>query len=254
MPQFLAEELRNFSSKGWLGINGTGNRDTAPDNLTWYEETATNDVIIKPSQVWGDFSSIPPAVNQAAAQTNALTYPSLIQDYTLVGTAIHMTPNLSGKAFYATSTYGDLTTRLRNWIMPQLVPRTDAPFVGFPSIGYMVRIFNGDPDLGGSTEILTSQDQVGGIVGWFFTFGAGMMITSSTFSAIADPTDVWCQGFRYIGAEGGGGGGSGSASLIADKIVTDEIWFDQVQPDMGYEGNHVQTVVIDEDGFVVTED
>lgn len=31
---FIEEELRNFGTKGWLGILGTGDRNTAPDNLT----------------------------------------------------------------------------------------------------------------------------------------------------------------------------------------------------------------------------
>lgn len=205
MSQFLAEELRNFSGKGWLGILGTGNRDTAPDNLTWYEELTTNDLIVKPSQVWGDFASIPPAPDLATAQANAVASPTIIEDLSQAGSQIHMTPSPNQKTFFATTTYNDLSTRIGNFIMPQIIPRTDVPFVGFPSIGYMVRVFNGDP-FGGGVEILTSQDQVGGVVGWFFNFGVGGMTISSSFSGIVDPTDVWLLGFRYIGSAGGGGG------------------------------------------------
>ena len=55
---FTTEELVNFSFKGWLGVLGTGDRDTAPDNFAWYEEPFTNDIIVKPTQVWTELDSI----------------------------------------------------------------------------------------------------------------------------------------------------------------------------------------------------
>lgn len=51
MP-LLNEEFTNFSFKGWLGILGTGDRETAPDNLSWYEELYSLDLNIKDNWVW----------------------------------------------------------------------------------------------------------------------------------------------------------------------------------------------------------
>lgn len=203
---FSSEELKNFAAKGWLGILGTGDRDTAPDNLTWFEEITTNDLIVKPTQVWGDYASIPPAPDLATAQANAVAAPTIIADYSLAANAIHLTPSPNSRVFFVTSVFGDLTTRMRNWIMPQLIPRIDVGWEGFPSIGYMIKFWNGDPALGG-TEITTSEEQVGAVVGWWMNFGAGAIKVASSFVGVVDPNDVWMTGFQYIGAAGGGGGG-----------------------------------------------
>lgn len=205
---FIEQELRNFSAKGWLGILGTGDRDTAPDNLTWYEELTTNDLIVKPGQIWGDYATIPPAPNLIAAQAAAVAFPLIIADYSAPASAIHLTPSPNNKVFFATSVFGDLTTRMRNWIMPQIIPRTDLGWEGFPSVGYMIKLYNGDPSLGG-VEITTSQEQAGAIVGWWMNFGAGAIKVASSFASIVDPNDIWMTGFQYIGAEGSGGGSSG---------------------------------------------
>jgi len=200
----LTEEVRNFSFEGWLNILSSGSRDTAPDNFAWFEELFSIQTIVVPRQIWGDFSSIPPAPDLATAQANAAAAPTIIADYSLAANAIHCTPSPNGKVFFATSVYNDLSTRMYNWILPQLIPRTDVPFVGYPSIGYMVRFWQGDPNAGG-TEIATTQDQIGARPGWFFHFGTGCIVIASNFSAVSDPTDIWITGFRYVGAQGGGG-------------------------------------------------
>ena len=222
---FLPEELRNFSAKGWLGILGTGNRDTAPNNKTWYEEDATNDLIVKPTQIWSDIDLIPPAPTRADAQANAAAFPSLIEDHTLPGTAIHCTPtDANGRTYYVTSTFGDKSTRIRNWIMPQLIPRTDAGWEGQPSYGYLPQVFNGNPDAGG-TLIATSDDQVDAVVGWWFNFGAGAISFASSFSNIVDINDIWIQGFRYIGATGGSTSVAGCNTLTLPFINQTHITF-----------------------------
>jgi len=215
----LTEEIRNFSFEGWLNILSTQSRDTAPDAATWYEELFTIQTIVVPRQIWGDFSSILPAPDLATAQANAAALPSIIADYSLAANAIHCTPSPNNKVFFATSTYNDLSTRMYNWILPQLIPRTDAPFVGFPSIGYMCRFWQGDPNAGG-TEIPTTQDQIGARPGWFFHFGTGCFVVASNFSAISDPTDIWLTGFQYTGAEGGGGGGALVSSITQANTFT----------------------------------
>jgi len=197
----LQEELRNFSYKGWQGILGTGNRSTAPDNLTYYEEQTTNSVSIHPRSVLLEIDLIPPARNQTDAHNNAITNPTLIQEFATTN-AIHLTPSPNQKAFFATATYGDLTSRLYNFIMPQFTPRVDAGSVGMPSIGYTIRLYQGDPNAGG-VEIPTTIDQIGGDVGWFTMYGAGAIVVASSFSGISDPTDLWITGYQYIGKTAG---------------------------------------------------
>jgi len=205
---FLQEELVNFAAKGWLGILGTGDRNTAPDNLAWYEEVTTIDVIVKPSQIWGDYNLLLPAATLGDAQANAITLSGIIEDYSDVANAIHLTPSANSKVFFATEVYGDLQTRLYNWIMPQLIPRIDPGWEGFPSIGYMIRLYQGNPALPGAVEIPTTAEKVSGVPGWFMNFGAGAIKVASSFVSVTDPSDIWMTGFRYIGAEGGGGSSS----------------------------------------------
>ena len=193
----LQEEIRNFSFKGWQGILGTANRSTAPDNSTWYEEFYTNDISVNGGSVLLELERIPPAPNQTAAHNNAVANPDLIREFG-TSNAIHLTPSLNQKAFFATETFGDMSTRLRNFIMPQHVARVDAGHEGQPSIGYTIKFYNGNPASGG-TEITTTIDQQGADVGWFIMYGAGAIVVSSDFSGITDPNDVWMTGYQYIG-------------------------------------------------------
>jgi len=215
---FLQEELRNFSFKGWSGILGTGNRSTAPDNLAVYEEMTTNSVYINPSQIITKMDDIPPAPTQSDASANASANPLLIFEHD-VNHAIHLTPSPNNKAFFATETYGDLTTRLYNFIMPQAIPRTDAGNEGRASIGYTARLYQGNPASGG-TEITTTVDQDGADVGWFFMYGAGAVVVASSFTGITDPTDVWITGFRYVGPTGTE---AASADVNVDDITVETI-------------------------------
>ncbi len=238
MP-FISEENVNFSLKGWLGLLGSGNRVTAPDNLSWYEERYTVDSIVKPDQIWTDYATIPEAADLATAQAAAVANPAIIEDLSLAANAVHCTPSPNGKLFLATSTYGDLDTRIKNWMMPQLFPQATT---GLPSIGYMCRVWQGDPDSGG-TEITTTAGKVDASTAWLMNFGAGAVLFCSDETLISDPTDIWITGFRYIGATGG--------ALSADSIVTATVDIQNLNTAL-YIGNRFQLVVIDNEGNVVT--
>ncbi len=199
---FLHEEIRNFNFKAVSnGILSTGSRSTAPDNLTFYEESTTSDISVRASSVLLEIDLIPPARNQTDAHNNAGANPSLIQEFDIAN-AIHLTPSPNQKAFFATSIYNDLTSRMYNFIMPQFTPRVDPGFEGMPSIGYTTRLYQGDPNAGG-VEITTTIDQQGADVGWIFMYGAGAVVVASSFSGISDPTDLWITGYRYIGKTAG---------------------------------------------------
>jgi len=191
---FLQEELRNLSFKAVVaGILGTRNRSTAPDNGTYYEEIATTSLSVNPNQVLLNIADVPAAENKSDAEDAANNNPQLIKSYNS-SNAIHLTPLPGNKAFFATSTYNDLGTRLTNFIMPQMVPLSD----GRPSIGYGARLYNGNPASGG-TEITTTAEQVGADVGWVVSYGPGAIITASSFASIDDPTDVWMTAYQYVG-------------------------------------------------------
>ena len=206
---FLQEEIRNYTFKAMNGILSTGSRSTAPDNLTYYEEMTTSDTSVRPTSVLTELHLIPPAPTLADAKNAATANPSLILDLTL-----KLTPSPNNKAFFCASVYGDLSTRLKNFIMPQMIPRTDAGNIGRASIGYTAKLFQGDPNNGG-TEIGTTIEQIGADVGWIFNYGAGAIVIASDFTAITDPNDVWVQAFQYIGKTGG----SGTDDINVDDIT-----------------------------------
>lgn len=140
-----------------------------------------------------------PASNLTSARNNALTIPSVLSDLSQFSNAIRLTPvpGTNGMVYVALSVYGDFnSSRLKLWIQPQMVPQLS----GLPSNGYAIRLFNGNPNSGG-TEITTTQGTSGtGInksVGWIPIASAGILIVAEDFvSNISDP--YWC-GFRYIG-------------------------------------------------------
>ena len=193
---FIQEELRNYSFKGWQGILGTGNRSTAPDNSTYYEEAFANSLSVDGNAVLTQLSSVPPAANQTEADAGVAANSTIMRGFGTPAdptTALHLTPTLNQKAFMCTSTYGDMNTRLKNFIQPQMIQNGN-----FASIGYTARLYQGDPNAGG-VEIPTTIDQVGADVGWFFMYGAGAVVVASTFAGITDPTDVWLICYQYIG-------------------------------------------------------
>lgn len=193
---FIQEELRNYSLKGWQGVLGTGNRSTAPDNSTYYEEAFANSLSIAGSSVLTSIDLVPPASNQTIADANVTANPTIIRGFgspANPANAIHLTPTPNQKGYMCTSVHGDMSTRLKNFIQPQMIQNGN-----FASTGYTARLYQGDPNAGG-VEIPTTTDQVGADVGWFFMYGAGAVIVSSTFSGITNPNDVWLICYQYIG-------------------------------------------------------
>jgi len=196
---FLSEELVNFSFKGWNALLGTANRNTSPNNLAWYEEFYPADVEVKPLQILVEFDQIPIAPDLATARANAAAAPSRIADYSLATTAIRLTPTVNQTAFFALSTFGDWTTRMQNWLLPQHYPLAD----GTPSFGYQVRLWNGDPNAGG-VEIFPTTGKIDAFTAWTFSYGAGAIVIASNAVAalITDVNNVFIQGFQYIGPTG----------------------------------------------------
>jgi len=222
----IQEEIRNFSFKG----------STAPDNSTYYEEAFANNISVDGSSVLTQLNLVPPAANQSEADTAVAANGTIMRGFGTPAsptTAIHLTPTLNQKAFMCTSTYGDMSTRLNNFIQPQMVQNGN-----FASIGYTARLYNGDPNAGG-TEINTTIDQVGADVGWFFMYGAGSIIVSSSFSGIVDPTDVWLVAYQYIGQTASSQSSTPISAAVKLMMDSSDSYTNWLNPKMAPKSMHI---------------
>lgn len=142
-------------------------------------------------------SSFPVYGNTIMAENVPIPAPattgSIVQYYpkTSKSTAIKMTADatVSGNAAWiATSVFGDLTTRLTNWVPPAI----DA--------GYLVEVYKNDP-------AVPANKLNGGTAGneWVYDYNAGVLRFVNTVPA--GITELYLVGHRYIGATGLTGAG-----------------------------------------------
>jgi len=174
------------------------------DDKFWYNELFGNLPLVNPKNILTDISLIPGASSLAQAQTNVINNPTLIEEIKIRLT-VDLTSNYS--AYISTVTYNDFTNLYDNFISPALIR-----YSGSPSYGYGVRLYDGDPDSGG-TELYTSYlAGLGGEPSWSFSYSSGILFVSSdvasTFQGIYDTNGLYIKVFHYIGATGGGGGAS----------------------------------------------
>jgi hypothetical protein len=168
----------------------------------WYESRFPYENTLDAKKVWLEMSVLKdnPAASQAQAEDNANnSLLGIIES--VINPAIHLTPvpGTNNSTLVALDAYNDFTSdRLDNWVSPAYVPQLN----GAPSNGYAVRLWQGDPNSGG-TEIFTTLGQTGSgdtaSVGWFFNYSAGLLLLSNDVISLLDPLDLWITGFRYIG-------------------------------------------------------
>ena len=233
---FSNQERINLNSKalqaGVLDANASA---------VWYETFFPFGFILGSESVFTQMAALRalPASNLATAQTNASNNPALIQDKSANANAVRLTlvAGTNNTTFAAYTTYNDTTSALlENWLLPQLVPQSS----GSPSNGYAVRLFNGDPNAGG-TEITTTAGTTGtGVnktVGWVWNYARGLLLLSSDFfteTGINSGTfNPYVLGFRYIGATAGSGSSEASTisftALAGENLVEgDTVRFDTV--------------------------
>lgn len=170
------------------------------DDLPNWKEQITSDwsTVLK-EQIWKQHDQILPAPTLTQAQANAVALPLIIYDHTKVGEAINITLTSEENIYYVTNTYGNLATRLGEWISPTIVPRTDAGNIGLPSLGYIANLYNGNPDTGGT--IIEDMDETNQNR-WSINYGYGVIVIGLAEEDIIDNTDLWITGFRYIGTIG----------------------------------------------------
>lgn len=174
----------------------------------WYESLFLNGYTVAGRRVWTQMANIEanPAPNLATAQSNAAgALSGIIQDLSAAANAKRLTtlPGTNNSTWVAYNTYGDLSSGvLDNWVQPQQSPQS----TGLPSIGYAIRLFDGDPNVAGveiSTTAGTTGVGVNKTVGWFWHYSLGMLLLSADFfteTGINPATfDPYVNGFPYIG-------------------------------------------------------
>ena len=177
-------------------------------SAVWYETYFPFTFVLSGEQAWTEMASLRAltAANLTAAQANAAANPTLLQDKSAAANARRLTlvAGTNYSTYVAYSTYNDPTsTQLKNWVLPQLIPQS----TGAPSNGYAIRLFDGDPN-GGGTEITTTDGTTGTgenkTVGWIWNYANGLLLVSVDFFAETGITaadfDPYVLGFRYIGA------------------------------------------------------
>jgi len=204
-------------------------------SAVWYETFFPWTIAIDAAQSWTEMERLRalPAANLATAQTNAAANPDLISDLSADADAVRLTlvagTNYSTYAAY--STYNDTASAvLRNWLQPQLVPRS----TGAPSNGYATQLYDGDPD-GAGTLITTSAGTTGTgedkSVGWIFNYATGLLLLSADFftetGITAADFDPYLTGFRYIGKTGVESDSTFTATAGEALTAGDVVRFDQ---------------------------
>jgi len=222
---FSNQERINLNSKALQAGVLDGNA-----SAVWYETFFPFGFILSSESVFTQMAALRalPAANLGVAQTNAGNNPSLIQDKSADANAVRLTliSGTNQTTYAAYSTYNDTTSAIfENWLLPQLVPQS----TGSPSNGYAVRLYNGDPNSGG-TEITTTAGTTGtGVnktVGWVFNYALGLLLLSSDFfteSGITAGTfNPYILGFRYVGTTAGSGSGTTEATSVSFTALAGE--------------------------------
>lgn len=190
------QERINFNSKV-LAAKVIDNNAVAQ----WYESKFPYSPNSISQRVPMDFGLIlsNPASTLSEAQSNASgPLSDVLLDYTLPNQAKRLT-NVIGTnntTWVAKSVFGDLSSEtIQDWIQPQSVDNS-----GNPSFGYGIKLYNGDPDSGGS-EITTTDGQSGSgdeaSVGWVWNYDLGLLFLSDDFKNTY--SEFWVKGFVYNG-------------------------------------------------------
>lgn len=161
-----------------------GVTNTGGSTKQGFEETVGSNMPVYGNAIMADPVPVPApgatgTVVQYFPKTSKATAVKMTSDATVAPT---------GAAWFATGVFGDLTTRLTNWVPPSI----DA--------GYLVEVYKNDP-------AVPANKLNGGTSGqeWVYDYNAG---TLRFVNAVpAGITELYLVGHRYIGATGLGGAG-----------------------------------------------
>ncbi len=174
-----------------------GVTDTDITGKEGFNETIPSPIPTYNQEIWAESAQIP---TTPAAVTN------VVQEYT-TATSLQCTEDptvAGGYAWLATSSQGDASSRVGDWIAPTFDP------------GYLINVYDGDPN-GGGTKL--NQGSAGDE--WVFDYIAGVVQFPN--GPPSGTNEVWLVGYRYIGQKGisTGGAGSGSVQIYADNTARD---------------------------------
>lgn len=198
MAGFSELELIRIAAKALAA----GVKDADP-RTQWYESVTANAFVLGGDKVWTspDVDSLRdnPAANLSQARTLASgPLAGIVEDLSQPADAVQLSavPGINN-TYVALNTPGDFSSGvLDNWVLPQFVPQAN----GLPSFGYAVRLFDGDPNSGG-TEVFTTDGATGtGInktVSWIFDYATGILLLSDTQNLFSN--DPYINGFVYTG-------------------------------------------------------
>lgn len=100
------------------------------------------------------------------------------------------------KTWFATDTYGDLSTRLSDWVPPTFSPE------------YLIEVYDDNPATTGVQIFQTTENEE-----WFFDYISGIIHFPNTVPAgVLAVNELWIRGYHYIGDKGVGSGSGGSSN------------------------------------------
>lgn len=174
-----------------------GVTDTDITGKEGFNETIPSPIPTYNQEIWAQSAEIP-ATPAAVA--------NVVQEYA-IATALQCTEDptvAGGYAWLATSSQGDASSRVGDWIAPTFDP------------GYLINVYDGDPNSGG-----TKLNQGSAGDEWVFDYIAGVVQFPN--GPPSGTSQIWLVGYRYIGQKGlsTGGAGSGSVQIYADNTARD---------------------------------
>jgi len=174
-----------------------GVTDTDITGKEGFNETIPSPIPTYNQEIWAESAQIP---------TTPAAVANVVQEYA-IATALQCTEDptvAGGYAWLATSSQGDASSRVGDWIAPTFDP------------GYLINVYDGDPNSGG-----TKLNQGSAGDEWVFDYIAGVVQFPN--GPPSGTTEIWLVGYRYIGQKGlsTGGAGSGSVQIYADNTARD---------------------------------
>jgi len=156
--------------------------------------------------------NIPVAPDTATADANAIANPEFIEKRT-----VHLTVDTTSnnRARMARVIHGDQTSAIiTNWIQPSLYPTN-----GSVSSGYGIRLYDGDPNAGGTPVSTTFHSGPQGQPSWLWFYNSGIFTNSTDEATTYAGMDLWVVGYVDLQPVVGGGSGSGSGVYTQDFVL-----------------------------------
>lgn len=166
----------------------------SPGAKWWYNAQRAWEPYAKPG--WIEKDSIPGADNITEADAAVADNPTILEKLN-VRLTLDITSN--DRQYECRSVYGDMSsTTVENWIQPSLIRKN-----GAASNGYIVKLYHGDPDSGGTEISTTYNSGTGGEPCWWFAYASGILLISSdqasVFKTFYNTNGLYVVGYRYIG-------------------------------------------------------